>query len=458
MHAHHGRAFALLPLPAILVTAVADLNETEAALRHFLGDNASTQREKLACLERDWTNRLAALDDEDLTVCLRLIQRKIKSKKLSVAKERLVSLLRRPAGDTEDSTGRRITPRADDYTGRDANSFNLELEELIANAPRSKENQLVYRDWLEEQGFVDDGKVELGELGNWKDALSEEKWQWGFLRSCVVHNRRGRNGITLRRALECLLDSPGAGRFAERLGVRLGYDPLSHKEACQVIGSQPRYGLQRLDIRGTSSFDDGSTCIEASGLWRGLPMLQELRISGGMMSLGEIKLPELRKCTIFAQNGLDAAVAMSLAKATWPKIESLRVHFGYSSQGATRDSNVVVPILQSQEMPQLRELAITGCDFTDALCQELSKSRLLAQLKKLDLSEGTMGAEGAQIILANEQDFAHLDSLNIQENFVPQLLLESLDGVCPDVSLCDQRNEQADLARRVEERYEAVFE
>ena len=163
------------------------------ALQEFFLSADSTQRQKLAALQEAWGEQLTGLSDEELSECLRLIQRKINSKKLVSARDEFVGALRRdglpaaskiPAPPKPETVEELVIQQS---IVRDPKSYSPELEALIAANPRSKDAQLVYRDWLEEQGLVEDGRVKLAALVDHKGVLTEVEYQHGYIPVSYTH-------------------------------------------------------------------------------------------------------------------------------------------------------------------------------------------------------------------------------------------------------------------------------
>jgi hypothetical protein len=430
-----------------------------AALEQFFAHADSTQREKLDGLVADWQARLGALDADELVSCLRLIQKKINSKKLIARRDELIGALRRDGLPAGAKIPKPVQPVPElpvvDSSGRDPNSYNPELDALIAADPLSKDSRLIYRDWLEEQGLVEDGRVKLGAIAEHEGVLSDDVWRSGFLIACTL-KVPAETPFELARAVDLLLNSPGAGRFVEELTLGLAqFDDNHYKDACDAIGSASRYALQKLYIGdyGYEECELNWSSIDAQAMWGALPRLRELTLRAGSMKLGDIELPELRKFETIT-GGLDHEAALSIANAKWPNIESLDLQYGLGRQGATASIDVVRPILDSQHMPELRMLGITNCEFTDELCEILPTSRLLPQLEELDLCMGTMGAEGARSLIRNRERFAHLKRLNLDDNYVPPALTAALASICPEVIIGDQRDDGGDPGNRYASAYE----
>ena len=72
----------------------------------------------------------------------------------------------------------------------------------------------------------------------------------------------------------------------------------------------------------------------------------------------------------------------------------------------------------------------------------LPDSKILKQLEELDLSMGTMTAEGARHLLDRADAFRHLKSLNLEENFIPDEVCAALKEAFPETKIVDDNQEE----------------
>ncbi|MCX5742386.1 MAG: molybdenum metabolism regulator, partial [Proteobacteria bacterium] len=63
-------------------------------------------------------------------------------------------------------------------------------------------------------------------------------------------------------------------------------------------------------------------------------------------------------------------------------------------------------------------LALANAEATDELCTMRPGSAILPRLRSLDLSRGTMSATGLAALLAHAPAFAHLERLDLSQNFL----------------------------------------
>lgn len=326
---------------------------------------------------------------------------------------------------------------------------NAELEASLLASPQDGQTWQIYRDWLEGRGLVSDCRVSLGRLAECDDMLTAVEWRHGFIRSARVsytyerfNNERPQ--VSIEQALGALLDDPGPGRLIERLIIGLAlHDDNDYSGVCKAIGAHLRPCLTELEI-GDFGYEEcelnWSTIGDASTLWPAVPNLRSLWLRAGAMQLGDIVLPELRTFETVT-GGMPKEALRSIAHANWPKLERLQLQIGASGQGAATDVALVEPILAGTGLPALTHLGLTNCEFTDELCERLGSAPIVRQLRHLDLSMGTMSLAGARALVRHAQRLAHLDSLVVDDNYLPDEARELLACFGPALEFGGQREE-----------------
>jgi hypothetical protein len=189
-----------------------------------------------------------------------------------------------------------------------------------------------------------------------------------------------------------------------------------------------------------------------AGFWRAVPHLEELFIELGEIGLSAIDAPALKRFRVVSSGVNDDTVA-ELARARWPKLEALSVHLGDPNYGGVGEVAPVEALLQTTPPPALRHLGLCNAAFADELPKALLESKWLPQLTSLDLSDGTLGDEGAEVLTANAAQFAHLQQLNLSRGYFSEAFVDLLRSKLPSVVLNDLQGE-AEPA----ERYLAVSE
>ena len=99
-------------------------------------------------------------------------------------------------------------------------------------------------------------------------------------------------------------------------------------------------------------------------------------------------------------------------------------------------------LLTAVRLPALRHLGVINSRFEGELIECLARSSLLRQLRTLDLSKGTFGDAAWSSLEANREAFAHLERIDLSENFIHG---RPISGLAVDLSA--QRFEDADVGR-----------
>jgi uncharacterized protein (TIGR02996 family) len=351
---------------------------------------------------------------------------------------------------------------------------NPELEAAIREHPDDPEPYLVYADWLQARGDPRGELITLqhaalgaegaaggdlaqriaehlaahadwlcGPLARYPEA-AQLTWHLGFIRAARLQGDLDEEDVTAQDLLGTLCELSSA-RFLQELtfgvpsyGDEVDYQPVI--DALVEHGERP--GLRRLTL-GDFLFPDEcemswSSVGDVSPLFALYPRLEALELQGGSVTLGEIRLPELRRFEV-RTGGLSRASIRSIAGASWPRLEELSVWFGDPYYGAEATVEDLAPILDAEGLPRLRRLGLKNANFTDELIPRLAGSRVLRQLEQLDLSMGTLTDEGAESLDEHRQAFAHLARLDLDDNQLDEQGRLVAD-LCGEVNIGRQRD------------------
>ena len=84
----------------------------------------------------------------------------------------------------------------------------------------------------------------------------------------------------------------------------------------------------------------------------------------------------------------------------------------------------------------MRHLALANSSLTDQIVLELASSKILGQLETLDLSQGTLSDEGADVILAMPE-FKRLRAIDLSHSYISPKLRDELSKLGPLINLAD---------------------
>jgi hypothetical protein len=160
-------------------------------------------------------------------------------------------------------------------------------------------------------------------------------------------------------------------------------------------------------------------------LWAAAPQLRELRMMGSRGSdrgkpivLGDIAAPHL-ETLVYISSGLDKSVSIDIGRAKLPALRHLELYFGVPDYGNNHDIAMLAGILAGKGLPKLEYLGLENSTWDAELVEAVAKSAILKRVKVLDLSKGTLHVEGTAALIKHAAKFAHLEKLDLSNNFIP---------------------------------------
>lgn len=346
------------------------------------------------------------------------------------------------------------------------------LEAAIIENPDDPAGYLVYADYLQTQGdprgelivfahrngeLSDDQKATLlGRFTKAKPNTFELEWQLGFIKSATIGWEMfgGEDEDDPSHAqLAAFLALPAA-RFLQKL--RLG--PTAHEEelamdelATAIDGAAPPC-LRDLYLGDTSDWDISSTSTRMPHS-ASIPQMRTLTIHGGQVTLDDpIDLPHLTSFTV-ESGSLDQASLRSIATARWPELEYLEIWFGDPNYGASGSVDDIKEIFAGTNLPKLRHLGLRNCPFADAVAIALTTAPVLRQLHSLDLSMGNLSDRGMTTLLDAKQAFAHLDTLDVEDNALSSASWPAARDLAKTVTFGNRHSPERAIPRDDSNRY-----
>lgn len=147
------------------------------------------------------------------------------------------------------------------------------------------------------------------------------------------------------------------------------------------------------------------------------PNLEWLRVRGGSgLAFSPVQHDNL-KYLIIETGGLSREAIAEICQLQLPNLEHLELWLGSDYYGGDSTVEDLQPILEGNLYPKLKYLGLRNAQYTDEIAEAVGRSRIIHQLKTLDLSMGTLGATGAEF-LCSSPAIKTLDTLNISENYL----------------------------------------
>jgi hypothetical protein len=165
------------------------------------------------------------------------------------------------------------------------------------------------------------------------------------------------------------------------------------------------------------------------------PALTHLRVRGST-DLSPVVHKELREL-VLESGGLPAATVRAVGYSELPALTHLELWLGDPHYGGDATVDDLAGILAGARLPALTHLGLRDAHDADHLMAAVADAPVVARLRHLDLSMGTLGDDGVRTLLAG-QPLTHLATLNLRHHFVsPELaarVVAELPGVQVDVA------------------------
>ncbi len=285
----------------------------------------------------------------------------------------------------------------------------------------------------------------LGGLAEISEKSVELEWANGFVKTAKVqyYSEEYEDEETedeVAKWVATLLDEPSAQFLQElTLGIVQGVDN-SYDKIIREIGRRPRPALRNLYL---GEFDSDQTEIswssigDATKLCGACEQLTHLTLRSGSMNLGkpgQFVFPHLTDLTVIT-GGLTKDNLKAIVGGHLPSLETLTLYLGTERYGSNIARKDVDALLKSDRFPRLRRLGLLNSELADELCQVLHLSPLVAQVKELDLSQGTLSDAGVTALATFAKAFQHLEQLDLSESYVSPTAVKLLQKALPKTQI-----------------------
>jgi predicted DNA-binding WGR domain protein len=364
---------------------------------------------------------------------------------------------------------------------------NPSLEQVIFDDPEAVEGYEAYGAWLKTQSdpLAELVEIQVGLSKNRQDKALKKKereffakhedtllgalakckeeeglqlyWRNGFIEGLILGSEEGNpDQDPPEVCYEMLVECPAA-RFLHSLSFwafESGDGQPSYQTLLtqmEKLGIPPSIRHLTFDVR---EYQVSWTKLgNLQKLYPQLQKLESLSLHVGAMNLGEIDLPSLRKLEI-KTGGFTKKNLQSVGEASLPSLASMVLYFGTDEYGCDCKAKDVKAFLDGVNVPKLKRLGLCNSEFADELPAILLASKLLPKIKHLDLSMGALSDEGAQVLLDEKRAFSHLESINLEKNYLSEIMCEQLRVAFDSINVTEQGSEDEDD----EERYVQIAE
>jgi len=156
--------------------------------------------------------------------------------------------------------------------------------------------------------------------------------------------------------------------------------------------------------------------------------LKTLEIKGSIDLRLENANSETLEKLIIISGGLSKNLLKDIVDAKFPNLMHLELYLGVDDYGFDGDMDDIIPFMIRENFPNVKYLGLKNSEKQDEICEEIFKSNILENLEVLDMSLGTLGDKGAELILENVGKIAHLSKLDLTYNYISDENIEKLQN------------------------------
>jgi uncharacterized protein (TIGR02996 family) len=260
------------------------------------------------------------------------------------------------------------------------------------------------------------------------------EWHLGFFRSARL-SWPERGGFD--KALATLLALPSA-RFLRHLsiGATSGSDQVIYGPVAKQLARARLPHLRSLYL-GDFEVEHWEVNWTAVGnlapIFKAFPKLERLHVRGRDVVLGKLTHSALRELAIHT-DGRVAPVVKALANAKLPKLERLSLDLGGSAN--------TIPSLSALfdgRFRSLRHLALEWMGPSRGDLVALATGKTLSKLATLSLASDALTDTKLAVLATHAKRFAHLDSLDLDNNFLSSRGQRLARTLCKTVRLGKQQ-------------------
>lgn len=206
--------------------------------------------------------------------------------------------------------------------------------------------------------------------------------------------------------------------------------PSSAIETIAKLGVSPTLRTFAFGVLADGTRPRLYSIADLSVLYGALRDVEEIYVRVGEIgTLGDLDLPNLRSLEL-ATCAQRPSVLSSIVKAH-ARLERLAIDGGDWDSDKLESYDELAPLFEA-DWPRLTHLGLRHMEIADAIVRELP-SRVLRNVRVLDLSGGLLGDRGGEAILARAADFAHLDTLDLDDHRMSPAVAAKVHQVCQRV-------------------------
>lgn len=236
------------------------------------------------------------------------------------------------------------------------------------------------------------------------------KWICGFITEAVFYSQpltQDKIGVLLR-----ILRSP-AGILLNKLTI----SDIDYAEGIlqKIAKGKPHTNLRQLYVVEKNQYRKETNFYS---LERAFPHLEYFSLQATINPVIPLALHHTRLERLVVHGIYQIEGAIVWQKLKLPALRKLQLHFQpYSSQEPSSEYNFLNPLLEQGLFPNLTYLNIKHIDLNKKFMVKLAESKLLSNLKELNLSQNYLSDRQLSYLIEIIEYFQHLEVLNLGANF-----------------------------------------
>ena len=182
---------------------------------------------------------------------------------------------------------------------------------------------------------------------------------------------------------------------------------------------------------------------DLSPLLHAFPNLEVFYVRGGEgLRFTDLSHANLRTLVVQA-GGLPREVVRDIGAANLPELRVLTLWLGTDDYGGDTKPGDLAGILAGDRFPKLEHLGLQDSVIQDAVTIAVTKSTLLARIKGLDLSMGTLTDAGGQALLGCTA-VRGLSHLNLRHHYLSADMVKKIKALGVEVNTADRQEPDED--------------
>jgi Leucine-rich repeat (LRR) protein len=150
-----------------------------------------------------------------------------------------------------------------------------------------------------------------------------------------------------------------------------------------------------------------------------IPNLKAILVRGGFHHESRKRIKVFNECLeklVVQTFGMSSSWVETITRYNLPNLKHLELNLGTKYFGTVENVSSFAPLFRGENFPKLEYLGLKDSDISDSIAYDLSGSPLLKRLKILDLSDGSLMDENAEVLINAVSSHPNIEKLDLSGN------------------------------------------